>query len=258
MAILLAVAGVVLAYFLRVTLAGLVMFVGLLAFTRYVANLDRMVVVKKTSMRVIQAATIIVGIAVEIAVLYPFWCQEQAAALEGDLLGAGPDLLPNGATPFLQVGDSKSMMIMLPQKEVQPYFKPYPDAELLFESGSKGPLVSTTVRDRFGNLVVEIKQNHWRIYPPYCSDKNYTKYALEVKDSSGHVLLQLKLVGGPPRVQVQGEWWSNEGKGLRVVKAKDGLRGLVIPLVPENQHNDDLIQEIFRYPSKDHWREFVQ
>jgi hypothetical protein len=188
---------------------------------------------------------------------FSMWRAEQAELTEGDLIGAGEGLLPNGATPWVQVGDSGSMFIMLPQEKLSPYFKPFPDAEFLIESGKKSPLISTSVRDRFGNLVVDIKQNHWTVYPPYCSDKNYDKYALEVKDSSGHVLLQVRLVGGRPfpRVQVQGEWWSNEGRGLRIVKTKDGKQGQVIPLVPENQHNYDLIQELFKYPSKAHWRE---
>jgi hypothetical protein len=188
---------------------------------------------------------------------YDQWKEEQAAVVEGDLFGAGKGLLPNGATPWVQIGNSKTGFIMTTQENVPPYFKPFPDAEFLVEAGREAPLVSTTVRDRFGNEVVEIKQNHWTVFPPYCSDKNYTKYALEVKDSSGHVLLQVRLVPGPPRVQVQGEWWSNEGRGLRIAATQDGNNGLIMPLVPKDQKNEHLIQEIFRYPSRSHWKEFV-
>jgi len=184
------------------------------------------------------------------------WMEEQSSLLEGDLIGAGGLHYPNLATPWVQIGDSKSMLIMVPQEKVQPYFKPFEDAEFFVEGGTEGPLISTTVRDRFGNLVVEIKQSHWIVHPPYSSDKNYTKYAFEVKDSSGHVLLQIRLLPHSLAIQVQGEWWNNEGKGLRILKAKDGLHGLVIPLGPQNQHNDELIQEIFKYPSKEHWGEF--
>lgn len=183
------------------------------------------------------------------------WCEEKSALPEGNLIGAGGTHYSNLATPWVQIGDSETKFIMAPQATIQPYFKPFPDAEFLVEGGSKGPLISTTVRDRLGNLVVEIKRSHWRVYPPYCSDKNYSKYAFEAKDSSGHVLLQIRLV--PPMwIQVQGEWWNNEGKGIRILKSKDGVHGEVIPLGSQNQHNDELIQPIFKYPSKEHWGEF--
>jgi hypothetical protein len=94
------------------------------------------------------------------------------------------------------------------------------------------------------------------VYPPYCLDKNRTDLAFEIKDSSGHILLQIQIVGGPPRVQVQGEWWSNESRGVRIVKTKDGERGEMIPLLPQMQHNDELIQNMFEYPSKEHLGEY--
>jgi len=250
-------AGFFLTLFLRATFAGVVLFVGLLALAGYIGNLERMVGVRKIKIFALQAAIVVLGTGIEIAVLYPFWRAEQANALEGDLLGAEDGLLENGATPWVQIGDSKSVFIMASKEKVSPYFKPFPDAEFLVEGGKTAPLISTTVRDRFGNLVVKIKQNHWTVYPPYCSDKNYTKYALEVEDSSGHVLLQIRLVPGPPRVQVQGEWWSDEGRGLRIVMTQDGNQGLIAPLVPQDQKNDHLIQEIFKYPSRNHWKELV-
>jgi hypothetical protein len=90
------------------------------------------------------------------------YIEDNAGALEGDLLGAKDGLLENGAPPWVQIGDSKSIIIMTPNgmAKGEPYFKPFPDAQFLVESGKKAPLISTDVRDRFGNLVVEIKQNH--------------------------------------------------------------------------------------------------
>jgi hypothetical protein len=185
------------------------------------------------------------------------WREEMAAKLEGNLTGGDkPELLENGAIPWLQIADTKTVEIMTPNGKGQPYFSPFKDdADFLVESGTKGPLISTVVRDRGGNMVVEIKQNHWRVYPPYCSDKNYTDRAFEAKDSSGHVLIQFRFIGGPPRVQVQGEWWSNESRGIRVVKDAHS-NGYVVPLFPDNQRNDLLIKPIFKYASKDYWGEF--
>jgi hypothetical protein len=256
-AIILAVVTFILTLFLKVFWAGIAFLIGLFFLASYLGNLERMVGIQRVKVIKIQASVIVIGIGVGFVVLYPFWRQEQAAALEGDLIGGGnPELLENGAIPWVQIADTKSVMIMAPNGKGQPYFSPFKDdADFLVESGTKGPLISTVVRDRGGNMIVEIKQNHWRVYPPYCSEKNYTDLAFEAKDSSGHVLIQFRFVGGPPRVQVQGEWWTNESRGIRIVKGAD-RNGYVVPLVPDNQHNDKLIKPIFKYTSKNHWGEF--
>jgi hypothetical protein len=144
-------------------------------------------------------------------------------------------------------------------QKMPPYFAPFQDANFLVECGQHGVLISTTVRDRNGNLVVNIDKNHWTVYPPYCVDKNYTKSAFEALDNSKHVLLQIRFAEGDQktlaRLQVQGEWWNDEGRGIRVVFA-GGQGGEVIPLFPQNQHNDALIKPIFKYPSRDFWGDF--
>ena len=126
----------------------------------------------------------------------------------------------------------------------------------MIEQGRKVTEITTTVRDRNGNLVLNIAKSHWTVFPKFYSDKNYTKDSLEVMDNAGHVIFQVRLVGGI--VRLQGEWWDDQGKGLRIVKAKgipkDG--GLFIPLDQYNQYNDRLIDRIFQYPSKDHWGEY--
>jgi hypothetical protein len=190
------------------------------------------------------------------------WREEMADALDGEIFGGPFEPESNCVALSVEVGTSSSILMMLPPKPGQnmpPYFAPFEDAKFLIECGKRGTLITTTVRDRSGNLVVDIERNHWKVYPPYCSDKNYTKSAIEVKDNSGHVLLQLKFAEGnrttPPRIQVQGEWWNDEGKGLRIVKGADG-HGYVVRLVPQNQHNEALIREIFQYPSHYHWGEF--
>jgi len=197
--------------------------------------------------------------------LYFKWRREMATATEGDLIGAGDDLLPNGAVPWVQIGNSQTLQTMMPPtagKATEPYYKPFPDAEFLVESGRRGPLISTTVRDRFGNLMVEMNRNHWRVYPQFCPDKNYTKYAFECRDSAGHVSIQIRFMPMtmqpqplPPRVQVQGEWWSTEGRGIRMVVGEDG-KAYAMPLGTTNQHIDYLIKPMFKYPGKDHWQVF--
>jgi hypothetical protein len=143
------------------------------------------------------------------------WRGKMAAALEGDLRGAG-EIFTDGkvrGVPGIEMGDGGSFLWMLPPKPgqpVQPYFVPFPDAEFRTEYGKAGPLVSTTIRDGDGHIVAVMDSNHWNVYLPYCSDKNYTDDALEILDASFHVVLQIKIY--PNVVQVQGEWWDNQGR----------------------------------------------
>jgi len=224
----------------------------------FIPGVARLPIAVKTSLAIGLSAFLVAAAYIPV---FEIWREEKAAVLEGDLLGGEKgEILPDSVPPWVQISDSAATFMMLPPKAgqpLQPYFDPFhDDAEFRVEGGKEAPLISTIVRDRSGNMVVEIKRNHWRVYPPYCSDKNYTQVAFEVKDNSGHVLLQIKFIPNPGvRVQVQGEWWSNENRGVRILKAKDG-QGYVIPLVPGNQHNDELIKPIFKYSSKHHWGEF--
>jgi hypothetical protein len=183
--------------------------------------------------------------------------EEMAAALEGDLRGAG-EAFDDGKlrmTPMVQIGTTESILELLPPSQLEPSFKPFPDAEFRVEFGRRGPIVSTTVRDSKGHIIATINKNHWRVYPPYCQEKNYTEDALEVLDSSLHVVLQLKLL--LDRVQVQSEWWDNQGHGQRISTSSDPKRGQLLHLGPQIKGNEAFIQPMFRYPSKQHWQEFV-
>ncbi len=186
------------------------------------------------------------------------WKEEQAAKTEGDLTGAGPainDGKPHGF-PMLQVGDTVYMMTPDGVADIFPFFK---DSGVRIEWGYKGPLLSTPVRDRNGNLIAEITNNHWFIYSLYSANKNYTNNALEIKDSAGHVVLQVQIL--PDRIKLQGEWWDTQGNGIRLVKPinlpSSSGGSMVIPLGRQNQHIEYLIPPMFQYPSKDHWGELA-
>lgn len=190
------------------------------------------------------------------------WRSEMAARTEGDIFEGKYEPGTNCMALPVQIGSTGGILIMTPPKsgeKMPPYFAPFKDANFLVECGQHGPLISTTVRDRDGNLVVSIDRNHWTVYPPYCLDKNYTKYGFEVLDNSKHVLLQIRFMDRdrkePMRLQVQGEWWNDEGRGMRIVLA-GSPGGASIPLFRQNQHNDALIKPIFKYPSRDFWGEF--
>jgi hypothetical protein len=176
----------------------------------------------------------------------------------GDLLGAG-EVFSDGqlrAAPMVQIGATESTFVMIPSEKLQPYFKPFSDAEFRVEYGIHGPMVSTTIRDSEGHIVASVDKNHWKVYPPFCQEVNYTKEALEILDSSLHVVLQVRLFSD--RVQVQGEWWDNQGHGLRISASTDPKRGQVAPLGPQMKRNEALIAPMFKYPSKNFQGQFLE
>lgn len=181
------------------------------------------------------------------------WKAEQAALLEGDLIGAG-QILDDGKThgfPNVQIGQTTLIMTPNGTPVVSPFF---PDAGVRSEWGKISPLFSTTIRDVDGHLIATVARNHWQVYPPYFGDKNYTKTALEIKNSAGHVVLRVRILLNA--IDLQGEWWDTEGKGIRMVGSLNG--SLVMPLGVRNQHDEALIQPMFEYPSKYHWGELAR
>ena len=184
------------------------------------------------------------------------WRAEQAALPEGNLVGAGP-VIEDGKQhgfPMVQIGEGTNF-VMTPDgvSDIFPFFK---DAGVKIEWGKTGPLLTTIVRDRNGNLVAEITRNHWKVCSLYCADKNYAKDAIEIKDSAGHVILQVRIL--PGTIRIQGEWWDTQGRGVRMVQQPDPKMGsMVIPMNRQNQFNDSLIKPIFEYSSKEHWGELA-
>ena len=197
------------------------------------------------------------GVAIGGAIFYPLWNAEQASNVEGDLVGAEQvfDDDAKRGFPMVQIGRGTGF-IMSPDgvSEIFPFFK---DSGVKIETGKIGPLLTTTIRDRNGNLVAEVTRNHWRVYPQYSVDKNYSKDALEVQDSAGHVVLQVKIL--PMTIQIQGEWWNTQGAGIRMLENPDPSTGsTVMPMNYRNQHSEALIKPMFKYPSKYHWNEFAK
>jgi len=100
-------------------------------------------------------------------------------------------------------------------------------------------------RDRSGNLVANVKDNHWDVSDSKqsCWDKNYTNDALEVKDGRGRVVLQVRLLADG--VRLQAEWHDENGK--------------LLLQFTDNRYTDyDGIAPLFKYPSSDHWGEMTE
>src|SRR5579863_7932779 len=109
----------------------------------------------------------------------------EGSTTEGDLIGAGMTFTDGQARGFPLVQIGGTTLIMTPDG-VPNIFQFFPDAPVRIGWGKKGPLLTTTIRDRNGNLVAYVKDNHWKVYPFYSADKNYTKDSLEIEDNAGH------------------------------------------------------------------------
>jgi hypothetical protein len=186
------------------------------------------------------------------------YIEENAGASEGELRAKQPFWGHVGNTDrIMEIGDSGAWFVMIPGAAPS-FMQPAYDSGFQIESSDDGLVVTTSVRDKNGNLIAEVANNHWRIYPSFSSDKNYTNDALEVLDNRGHVVLQLRIL--PDKVRVQGEWFDDTGRGVQVLKSldpshpgsffisEDGKRGIT---------SQQLITPIFVYPSKNHLGEFA-
>jgi hypothetical protein len=163
--------------------------------------------------------------------------QSQHAALPSGVLVTPSDGKDHSTEPpILEIGDGDAYFVWVGNQD-SPLFHFWHDKLRIRRDGNR-ILVSITVKDSQGNLIVEIKDNAWTVSKTGLWDKNYTDNSLEVKDARGRIVLQLRLL--PDRVQFQLEL-PNQGDFKIVEQGK--------------YSDDDGIVPRFKYPSKDHWGE---
>jgi len=122
--------------------------------------------------------------------------------------------------------------------------------------------VTTQVRDRQGNLIVEVRDNHWHVsnVQNVSWDKNYSKDSLEVLDGRGRVILQLRVF--TDGLLIQGEWYNQDGQGIRIVQSPNPTANSaasmdIFPPQGNPLRDTELIRPIFKYPSRRHWGELA-
>jgi hypothetical protein len=75
-----------------------------------------------------------------------------------------------------------------------------------------------------------------------------------VKDDKGNIVLQVKAL--PDRIQIQGEWWQNQARGIRLVAAPTGCGANIQFFGPSfRPEQGEPIRPIFMYPSETHFGE---
>lgn len=157
--------------------------------------------------------------------------------------------------PQLELGDSGSIF-KFTGAQGSPLFKIAEDNDIIIETEDGNTKVSSKIRDREGRIVAEIIKNEWKVNPDKSWDRNYSNNALEVKDPSGDIILQIKLV--EDRVQFQAKLYDSSGRRIGFGKSKSHEGGGVLELTgPKHPELELIIQPIFKYPSGLHLGEFA-
>lgn len=207
--------------------------------------------------------------AVAVALVYRQYIEDGSGAVEGDLIACSCNCGKEGSL-ILEVGDTGAGFVFGGDMENPPstdlsalegptsMLQAAYDSGIRLEHGKRGLEVTTTVKNRNGDVVVEVDRNHWKV-TPLAYDKNYTSNTLEVKDSRKHVVLWLRVFAD--KVQIQGEWRDEFGNGLRLIRCQPpgqkemGCFDKWNNVQQERRSENHLIEPMFEYPSKEHWGE---
>jgi hypothetical protein len=114
--------------------------------------------------------------------------------------------------------------------------------------------VSTIVRNSSGIIVAELLENEWKVNQNNSFDRNYSKNAIEVKDNTGDIVLQIKLIND--RIQFQGKFYDGKGNGFSLGGSKDIDGGVMEFTGPKYPKLMLKIEPIFQYPSDNHLGQF--
>ena len=159
--------------------------------------------------------------------------------------------------PKVEIGDSGTIFVFT-AAQGQPLFAFLEDSHFTVELENGELKVSTVIRDRGGHVVAELLKNEWKVNTAAAYDRNYSKDGIEVRDSTGDVVLQLRFLGD--RVQFQGKFFNSAGQGIAVgkIKGPDGQTGGAIEVTGSaHPHVQMRIKPMFRYPSDRHLGELA-
>jgi hypothetical protein len=110
--------------------------------------------------------------------------------------------------------------------------------------------VSGTIRDEQANVVLQITDNRWRVFPKSAFDWNYSATALEVKDNHDRIVFQLAFL--PTCVEMQARLISGYGPEIGLYSTEPSKPAPLWLSPPQgNPMPGFLIRPIFEYPSDD-------
>jgi hypothetical protein len=163
----------------------------------------------------------------------------------------------SGLIPKLQIGRSNVFFVGPSGPFGKLLFPALTESQFKVESIGGKVKVSTRIANDTGSLLVEIVRNEWLVAPPPQTwDRNYSDDALEVRDSSGWITLQVRAL--LDRIQIQGMWWVDLGppNGVRrmtIWEGTDPEKGAQLVFTPKNGRDlPPEITPVFVYPSELH------
>lgn len=226
------------------------------AFVYLVLNLNPINRLKRTtklSMGII-AVLLFAGLTIDPAI--GMWREEKASATTGELHSKEVWVNPP-QFPRFRIGIDKGPVINWTgsqNRNPMTFFRE--DDSIRIDIGKTEFELTTLVRDRQGNKVVEVKNNRWEVYPEYSADKNYTRDTLEVQDSRGIPVFHVRLTA--QMVELEGEWNSEFSKGRRALAEPTGEASLFIWNNQEKaeEYAPYTLKPIFRYPSRIFWGQY--
>jgi len=159
--------------------------------------------------------------------------------------------------PDIELGDSTTIIRYIGPKG-GPLFAIADDNDLIIEFDNQGHIrLSVKIRDKNGQLIAELTRNEWKVNPQNAWDRNFSNNALEVRDPTGDVVLQVKIIDN--RIQFQGEFYGSSGKGIVIGSFGKGQGGFMQPIGPQTPPKlIKKIKPLFKYPSELHLGEFVE
>lgn len=175
--------------------------------------------------------------------------------------------------PIVRIGNSNSTILNTnPEGEIAFSFFKDIGLKIWIENGEMK--LSVKIRDRDGDLVAEIIGNEWNIRSDKRWDRNYNWEALEVRDPSGDVVLQV--VMEPTLICFAAKMFTSDGEGFMLASEPATEQDVALyqqkgisyevgehiafvqkasdPPSPPFHHT---LEPIFRYPGDRHLGELV-
>jgi len=109
--------------------------------------------------------------------------------------------------------------------------------------------VSSTIRNKNGEIIAELKDNEWQLNENSYFDRNYNDQVLEVRDNSGNIVLQLANFGNV--IHFAGIFNCKNGKTYALIPT--GQSGAIMEMRPKGIELEHKIDPICEYPSDLHF-----